>query len=123
MPPTTQQLFDLTGKTALITGGAGYLGTAFSNALAECGARVILTSRTQARAEEAIAALPGEGHIALTLDQKSEESIKSAFSSAVELAGSVDILINNVISKFTGQQKVAGGIGKLICKLLAGYCC
>lgn len=95
MPPTTQQLFDLTGKTALITGGAGYLGTAFSNALAECGAHVILTSRTQARAEEAIAALPGEGHIALTLDQKSEESIKSAFSSAVELAGSVDILINN----------------------------
>ena len=95
MPPTTQQLFDLTGKSALITGGAGYLGTAFSNALAECGARVILTSRTQARAEEAIAVLPGEGHIALTLDQKSEESIKSAFSSAVELAGSVDILINN----------------------------
>ena len=93
MPPTTQQLFDLTGKSALITGGAGYLGTAFSNALAECGARVILTSRTQARAEEAIAVLPGEGHIALTLDQKSEESIKSAFSSAVELAGSVDILM------------------------------
>ena len=95
MAPTIQQLIDLSGKTALITGGAGYLGTAFSNALAECGARVILTSRTQSRAEAAIDSLPGNDHVALTLDQKDEDSITSAFASAVEQAGTIDILINN----------------------------
>ena len=43
--PTVSELFDLSGRTALITGGTGYLGTAFSQALAEAGATVVISSR------------------------------------------------------------------------------
>ncbi len=47
--PTFQELFDLTGKVALITGGTGHLGSAMALALAEAGASVVITSR-EARA-------------------------------------------------------------------------
>src|SRR5579885_3594911 len=66
--PTVQQLFDLTGKVALITGGTGYLGSAMARALAEAGARVVLTSRDPHRAAEAARSLPapaGARHLGL----------------------------------------------------------
>ena len=94
--PTIDSLFDLHGKVALITGGTGYLGSAMSRALAEAGAQVVITSRALARAEEAAAALPGaQAHFGVELDHKSEESIMTGFARAVELAGQVDILVNN----------------------------
>ena len=43
--PTMTELFDLTGRTALITGGTGWLGTSFSRALAEAGASVVIVTR------------------------------------------------------------------------------
>ena len=48
--PTVQELFDLTGRVAPITGGCGHLGSAMARALAEAGASVVLTSRDAARA-------------------------------------------------------------------------
>ena len=42
------ELFDLTEKVALVTGGTGFLGTAISQALAEAGARVVISSRERA---------------------------------------------------------------------------
>lgn len=56
--PTIHELFDLSGKTALVTGGTGYLGRALSSALAETGANVIIASRDAQRAADAAAALP-----------------------------------------------------------------
>ena len=50
--PTIQNLFDLTGKVALITGGSGFLGKSFSRALAEAGASVVIASRVKERAEQ-----------------------------------------------------------------------
>ena len=50
--PTVHQLFDLAGKVALITGGTGYLGTAFSRALAEVGASIVISSRDRDRAHD-----------------------------------------------------------------------
>ena len=47
--PTFDQQFDLTGRVALITGGSGYLGGAFSRVLAEAGASVVVGSRDAAR--------------------------------------------------------------------------
>ena len=99
--PTIQELFNLGGRTALITGGSGYLGQSFARALAEAGARVIVASREQPRAQAVVDKLPhvdGSTHCAIQLDQLDEGSIDSGFDAAVDVAGQIDILINN------GQQ-------------------
>lgn len=96
--PTVQQLFDLTGKVALITGGTGYLGSAMARALAEAGAKVIVTSRDPRRAAEAAAALPKPGsatHLGLELDHMQPEKLGDWFGAAVAAAGHVDVLVNN----------------------------
>ncbi len=96
--PTIQQLFDLTGRVALVTGGTGHLGSAICRALAEAGATVGVTSRDEQRALEAASALPaprGARHLGLALDHLDEASIARGFDTAVERAGKVDILVNN----------------------------
>jgi gluconate 5-dehydrogenase len=88
--------FDLSGRTALITGGTGWLGTAFSAALAEAGASVVIASRDRDRARAAAAKLPGDAtHYGVELDQMNGDSVVAGFAEAVEVAGQVDILINN----------------------------
>jgi NAD(P)-dependent dehydrogenase (short-subunit alcohol dehydrogenase family) len=88
--------FDLNGRTALITGGTGWLGTAFSAALAEAGASVVIASRDRDRARAAAAKLPGDAtHYGVELDQMNGDSVVAGFAEAVEVAGQVDILINN----------------------------
>jgi len=96
--PTIKQLFDLTGRVALVTGGAGYLGSAICEALAEAGATVAVGSRQQERAEALAAQLPsphGAQHFGVALDQKQVPSLESGFAEAVRRAGQVDILFNN----------------------------
>lgn len=96
--PTIQELFDLSGRNALITGASGYLGGAMAKALAEAGANVIVGSRSQERAVEAASQLPskeGQSHIGVALDNMDEASIDSGFDDAVARAGGVDIVINN----------------------------
>jgi NAD(P)-dependent dehydrogenase (short-subunit alcohol dehydrogenase family) len=104
MAPTVEQLFDLSGRVALVTGGAGFLGQAICAALAEAGAQVIVGSRDVERGKLAAAALPhpDRNHSAVALDHKDQASVLAGFTTAVEQAGQVDILINN------GQ----GGAGK-----------
>ncbi|MCA9069434.1 MAG: SDR family oxidoreductase [Planctomycetaceae bacterium] len=99
--PTVANLFDLTGRVALITGGSGYLGQSLSRALAEAGATVVVGSRDQERAQSVANELPSPGgavHHGVVLDQLDEASIQSGFHAAVEAAGQVDLLVNN------GQQ-------------------
>lgn len=96
-----RDLFSLTGRTALITGGSGYLGSAMASALAEAGAVVVVGSRDADRAKAAAALLPcGDGvvHHGVQLDHMEEASLQSGFESAVTAAGKIDILVNN------GQQ-------------------
>jgi NAD(P)-dependent dehydrogenase (short-subunit alcohol dehydrogenase family) len=50
--PTVSELFDLSGKTALLTGASGWLGRAFAEALAEAGATVVATSRDEQTAKD-----------------------------------------------------------------------
>jgi gluconate 5-dehydrogenase len=92
---TVQQLFDLTGKVAILTGAAGWLGSAMSRALAEAGATLAVTSRETDKIAEFAASLPGSGHIGLGFDQGDTQSIPGFVKTVVERLGKVDILVNN----------------------------
>ena len=96
--PTVPELFDLSGRRALVTGASGYLGGAMARALAEAGATVVVGSRDLARAEAVAAELPRSGaasHRAVELDQMDEASLERGFRQAVEAAGGLDVLVNN----------------------------
>ena len=92
------ELFDLSGRVAVVTGATGHLGSAMSRALAEAGARIVATSRDRGRAETFVRGLPHHDaldHIAIELDQTRETSIVRAFEESIDCAGQVDVLINN----------------------------
>ena len=96
--PTVQELFDLSGKTSLISGASGYLGGAMARALAEAGSRVVVTSRDADRARAVAAELPdahGAGHQGFALDQMDAESIDRALAEILDEVGRVDVLVNN----------------------------
>ncbi len=93
--PTIQQLFDLTGRVALVTGGTGHLGSAMSRALAEAGASVVIASRAADRAKQAASALPGGPHYGVALDHMDPDALDRGFAEAVALAGKIDVLVNN----------------------------
>jgi NAD(P)-dependent dehydrogenase (short-subunit alcohol dehydrogenase family) len=61
MSTPVQKLFDLTGRTALVTGGSRGLGLQIAEALGEAGAKILLTSRKAADLEEAAADLQAKG--------------------------------------------------------------
>jgi NAD(P)-dependent dehydrogenase (short-subunit alcohol dehydrogenase family) len=96
--PTVQELFDLTGRAAIVTGGARNLGYQMAEALAEAGASVVVTARRQERAEaaaEALAASKKVRTLGLPLEITDEASW-STFIDAVQAAfGRIDILVNN----------------------------
>lgn len=95
---TAEQMFDLTGRVALVTGGCGHLGSAMCHALAESGASVVVTSRDAARAREFAQTLPQAGaarHQGIALDHMQADSLEASFQQAVSLAGGMDILVNN----------------------------
>ncbi len=96
--PTVHELFDLSGKVVLITGGTGHLGSAMSRALAEAGASVVLSSRDAARARMASESLPRAAsarHLGIAIDHMDSSSIERGFEEALGLAGRVDALVNN----------------------------
>ena len=96
--PTTQQLFDLSGKVALITGGTGYLGRSMASALAEAGATVVVSSRDEARAQAVADGLSCRDeitHHGISMDHMDPESILEGFRQALGTAGQIDVLVNN----------------------------
>ena len=93
--PTIHQLFDLTGKVAIVTGAAGWLGSAMSRALAEAGATLVVTSREASRAEAFAATLPGTGHIGIGFEQAETETIPAFVQSVLDRVGQIDVLVNN----------------------------
>jgi NAD(P)-dependent dehydrogenase (short-subunit alcohol dehydrogenase family) len=96
--PNVGQLFDLTGRVALITGASGLLGRAFASALAEAGASVVTASRYADVAAKAAEGLPtgkGSRHHSVVIDHMDEDSIAEGFAAAVAVAGQVDIVVNN----------------------------
>lgn len=86
--------FDLTGKTAVVTGGNTGLGEAFAKALEEAGAAVALAARTRERSE-AVAEEIGDRAIAVDLDVTDPSQVERALDEVTERLGPVDILVNN----------------------------
>ncbi len=92
-----QQLFDLKGKTAVITGGSRGLGLQIAEALGEQGASLVITSRKQDELDEAVAHLKKMGitATAMAADLGKAEAIPAFVASALGHLGHVDILVNN----------------------------
>jgi 3-oxoacyl-[acyl-carrier protein] reductase len=84
----------LSGKVALITGGARGIGRATAQAFAAEGARVIVAD-VDADAAEATARALGNGAIGLGLDVANAESVKSVVATALSRAERIDVLVNN----------------------------
>ena len=97
MTRTVQQLFNLEGKTALVTGGSRGLGLQMAQALGEAGARVMLSSRKAADLEEACATLQAAGIDArwIAADCAQEQDIRRLADQTMERMGDIDILVNN----------------------------
>ena len=94
---TIQQLFDLKGKTALVTGGSRGLGLQIAEALGEQGATLVLSSRKQSDLDEAVAHLKSRGieASAIAADVSKESAIGPLVQEAMKRLGHIDILVNN----------------------------
>ncbi len=97
MSTPIQNLFDLRGKTALITGGSRGLGLQIAEALGEAGAKILLTSRKAADLEEAAAELKAKGIEAdwIAADASKPEEIERVADEAMKRLGQLDVLVNN----------------------------
>jgi gluconate 5-dehydrogenase len=94
---TVQKLFDLTGKTALVTGGSRGLGLQMAHALGEAGAKIMLSSRKAEDLEQAAAELQAAGIDArwIAADCAKDADITRLADETLQRMGDVDILVNN----------------------------
>ena len=96
---TLKELFDLTGKAALVIGGTGYLGSAMSEALAEAGAQVAIGSRSKERSHAAVERLSGgaDTNLGLECDASDEGCIRRCVDQVADHFGRLDVLVNSVV--------------------------
>ncbi|HYJ79581.1 MAG TPA: SDR family oxidoreductase [Longimicrobiaceae bacterium] len=95
---TLRELFDLSGRVALVTGGGRGLGEQIATGLAQAGAAVALASRRLEACEEAARALAGAHGVrtlALRMDVAQEEDVRAGFDRVEAELGPVDLLVNN----------------------------
>ena len=92
-----QDLFDLTGQVALVTGGSRGLGLQMAESLGEAGARIMLTSRKASDLEEAAAHLKARGIDAqwIAADASNEAQARDVVTQTMAKLGQIDILVNN----------------------------
>lgn len=90
-------LFDLKGKTAIVTGGARGLGAQIAEIYGKAGANLVICSRDKAACDEMVDKLSKEGIKALAIecDVTSQEDVKKVVSETVEHFEKIDILVNN----------------------------
>jgi gluconate 5-dehydrogenase len=99
---TSNPLFDLTGKTALVTGSTRGLGRAMAEGLARAGAAIVINGTNAARVAEAVGELRKAGFTAdgATFDVTDEEAIVAAFEAFDKAGTKIDILVNNAGIQF-----------------------
>lgn len=86
----------LEGVRALVTGGTSGLGFAISQALAEAGARVALTGRTEQRVQDAATRIARGARVTgLVMDVRDERSVSAGVDRALAVLSGVDVLVNN----------------------------
>jgi len=90
-------IFDLTGKVAIVTGGNQGIGLAISRGLAQAGAAVIIANRRAEEGAKAAQSLKQEGLNAASIstDVRDESSIAATAAKTIENYGKIDILVNN----------------------------
>lgn len=94
---SAKQLFDLTGRVAIVTGGSIGLGRQMAEGLAEMGANLVLCARKAERCQEAAEELQRLGVKAISLgcDVRNQASVQELVDATVSHFGKIDILINN----------------------------
>lgn len=97
MSKNVNELFDLTGKTAIVTGGSRGIGKEMAEALGEAGANLMLCARRREWLDETVNEFAARGFnsIGKVCDVSQPEEVQAVVDSTVKHFGSVDILINN----------------------------
>src|SRR5436305_11748064 len=88
----------LDGKTALVTGASKGIGFAIAKAMAESGAKVMLSSRKQEQLEKAAAEIDGEVDV-VAANAGEPEQAEAAISATLERFGALDVRVNNAATK------------------------
>lgn len=108
---TPPSAFDLTGRVALITGGAGMLGLRYAEAIAEAGGIPVLADLRLDAVEEGVASLEAAGHRALgiPLDISKKDEVVAMVGRVEAELGRIDILINNAALTVKGGSETMEG--------------
>ena len=96
-----RDLFDLTGRVAIVTGGRGLYGASISAGLCEMGATVVIASRNVEKCEELAAQLREQGYeaVGMALDLSDDASIEKLAKDVADKYGRIDILVNNAVDR------------------------
>lgn len=99
-------LFDLSGRVALVTGGASWLGEPMSRGLAESGARVIVVGRTHEPLQALVSELTDAGYSAeaYSMDIRDEAATAALIQHIDDTHGRLDILVNNASAGYSGEK-------------------
>ena len=94
---TIQQLLDLTGKSAIVTGGAKGIGLGIASRLAEAGAKVMIADMDESAAKASAEELTSKGWRveSMKVDVSNGDDISNLFTTTTEKFGGLDILVNN----------------------------
>lgn len=100
-------LFDLTGRVAIVTGGNGGIGLGMALGLARAGASIVVAARDPAKNAAALAELQGQGVKALAVetDVTQEAACQAMVAAALERFGRLDILVNNAGTNIRKQPE------------------
>jgi len=128
-----QELYDLKGRVALVTGAGRGMGRAIASKLSEAGASVVVTDIVREGIDELASSLKelGKSALALEADVASDESVASMAKTALEHFGRVDILVNNAgimartniieddVAQFDRTMEINLGGAMRMCRALA----